>query len=872
MSTPFVSRLTEYVNWWSPKKLNKGTYLTHSVPFTYGNGFSVTVNTTDNSTAGVPQKQVGLDSPLSKFNKQALDCDYIKLEGLLSTGGQGLEYLAQDKKYYRANAELHQFERFSLSYTGFLNYKCLNTSFVNYNLSTNKLNLGSYFNTELRGFQGYAQSAMFAELELTNPMIANKYGHVGDEGYLAENFNIYGYYAALKNNIIDLHSNLQALTYRRFSNIQLANLTSIDGFNGDSFITKWDIRRSIQNPNTDEYVWKMTDLDNATTNIDKSLQAYISTNMSIYIESRINTEYRNIGANDYETFYSANNAVLATSGHIDGNLTIDDAENYVLQEDYQDYNIDYNVLNNSFVYFPISDNYDARYYTNDLKYRIWYSQRYINGDNIDGRFRILANNYTELDIDNTDNNGITDVFLHNGNLYAHTNKTMFALQTNPQQLQTNENTIFVGQGDFLALPPKAFSSVHYGYAGSSHFSHKCLSEQGVLFIDTNRNKIFLFNEKFDELNNKKQNSFFNYNLALTLIKSWQDKVDVNYYYLNSSQSKYYVGYKVFYDKLYNRLFVSKRDFDVNVVFNGLLSDIDISNTFYSNALFYDDTLHNFVLVTNYDNTRYDKEIVDFTNKDIFVNKSFTMSYSLETGMWISYHSFNPNNVLEDGISFYSYITDNSKIWYHGDIYKNTTIKPCSYYNIKYPHIIEFTVINDKKDTVNQHTINFINYITSASYNNLNVDRLVNKTFNQFYIYNSYQHSGLLKLKIYDKKVNPYDSIKVDNSTALVYNENINSWNINGFRDIAIENNDLDNHTSDWSELNSYYNGTQGFMDKLPDNINYNKNVYERRRFTDRFARIRLIYDYNLDESSNLYDNMRLTTNIVLTNMSNTKLK
>ena len=889
MTTPFISTVRKDYFWARKPTLPKGEYITHSIPFTKSNGFQTAMNIEDSS--GSPARyHVGLDTPQSKFNTQNISFDYLKLEGLISTGGQGLSYRENDDEYFRGNANLHRFERFPTSHVGDLNYTIKGSTFVTAGTATSSNALstsGTATNDSVKGFQGNAQSGMFAALYNENPFYVNNYGDVGDETYgNIASFNIYAYYASLKNNITDLHSNLEALVYRRYS--QVSTITSgvvkdLSVINGDTFITRWDVRRSIQNPTSDEYTWKMTKLNDNTSALKKKHQAYISSNMSFYVESRINTEYRNLGEKDYETYFLINPDVLDPTKQRDGNVDVLNEDEYVLQEDFQDYNIDYSNLNDIYPYFPISDSFDARYYTNDLRYRIWYTERYINGDISDNRFRILANSYTELDIDNADQTGITDIFIYNDELYAHTSKTMFALPTNPQQLQSNENTIFIGQGDFLKLPPKAYSTVAYGYAGSNHFSHKVVTEQGVLFVDINRLKVFLFNDKLEELNNKKQNMFFKYNLECKFLNAWYDVVGTdNYVYKDASQSPMFVGYVLYYDKIYNRLMLTKRDFSFNMVFSGLLSTANFKTTVYNNALFYDDTNNYFVKVTS--STILDTVFtrVDFSDKTVFTNNSFTMSFGLQTGLWTSFHSYTPNHVLEDSTTFYSWNVDSvtstsNDLWAHGDEHHNTNIEACSYYNNKYPHIVEFTVIHGKKDTINQHTFNAVNYMSAAhQYDSITgFDRLLNnRTFNEFCVYNSYQHSGLLNLKVYDKSKEPYKSIELDTTTSLAYNTNLSSWNVNSFRDISTEDINLDIHSTSWNDLSSYYVGTQGYMDKVPTNIDYNKNVYKRRRFKDRFARIRLIYDYNniLDTSSDLYGDVRLTTNIVLTNTTNTKLK
>lgn len=905
MTLPFVTVLRDKSSWFDIFRggrtiLNKGAYISPSIPFTKGNGFDVSIQSDNSYTISKDEnfEVVGLDVPLSKFNGTSLNYDYIKLEGYIHNDDLGI-YRSSTKDTYLGYVNLIQFDRFKKfdlinPYDNIpldLNLAVLDSDFINYNTTSLNFNLGYAATQKINGFSGYAQSQLYSKLDesLKNPFYpdnsSTKYilpGNAGDEYAITANKQeIFAFYVSLQNNIVDLHSNLDALLYRSYSQIQPITTNSFCDFNGESFITKWDVRRSIQNPDSSSYIWQMKDL-NTNTNLDKRKVGYISTNMSFYVESRINTEYRNIGQYDHESYYSNKGIiVLDPKYQVDANLEVENVENYVLQEDYQVYNQDYSNLNNILTYFPLTDDYDNRYYSNDLKYRIWYSERYINGDTYDNRRKLLANNYTELSIDNADRKGILDVFVYKDNLFAHTESSLFALPTRPQQLQTNENTVFVGQGDFLAIPPKALNTIAYGYAGSSHFTHKQITEQGMVFVDSNRGKVFLFTEGLEEISRNKQKNFFNKNINLFFAKEWDSVLDIYYPYLNAHQSKYFIGYSIYYDKLYYRIFISKRDFTFNKPFKGILD----FNNYEQGCIYWNSFDKTFVYINAYNNI----ETVDFTNKDCFINKSFTVSYNLQSKLWSSFHSFNPNYAFEDNKTFYSWINDSvnnidNSIWAHGDFINiknsklntlNNRITPSSYYGTLHPHMIEFTIFSGDKNFINERIFNDFEFIMTAyKYDDdSKLDRLVtNKTFNEFYAYNSYQHSGSLNIEVYDKQQNPYGSIKFKPDTVLTEGHHINKWTLNNFRDISLEDVDTDIHTEEWEYKNSYYIGTQGYIDKvpLPSSINYNKNIYKRRKMKDRYLRLRLIHDYNNESDfySDFYNALRLSTNIVLTNSTN----
>jgi len=118
--------------------------------------------------------------------------------------------------------------------------------------------------------------------------------------------------------------------------------------------------------------------------------------------------------------------------------------------------------------FPLSDTYN---YCDECAgsepNSIYYSIKGFSEDAFDNFKIILANNKFNVPSESGD---ITNLFLEKDQLYAHTTKALFSVQTRPQELNSNEATIQIGTGQIGSIPPKKLISVQYGYGGSDDAS------------------------------------------------------------------------------------------------------------------------------------------------------------------------------------------------------------------------------------------------------------------------------------------------------------------------------------------------------------------------------------------------------------------
>lgn len=206
------------------------------------------------------------------------------------------------------------------------------------------------------------------------------------------------------------------------------------------------------------------------------------------------------------------------------------------------------------------------------------------------------------------------------------------------------------------------------------------------------------------------------------------------------------------------------------------------------------------------------------------NRSHTLSYDVKNDHWTSFHSYLPKLYYNDSQTFYG--TQDLQNWYkHVDRNFNT------YYDTKYPYIIEF-VVNDVNTTI----LNSLQWVGKVeSYDEVNKEwiEVDDTTYNKFVVYNSKQSTGTQELDFEESPIN------WSNVTKRVIKSDHN-YRVGGIRNIATGQ---PVNTSDWDEIENTFN-TYGYIDKIPlsSSINYNISMADLSPLRDKYHVVRLIYD------------------------------
>lgn len=230
------------------------------------------------------------------------------------------------------------------------------------------------------------------------------------------------------------------------------------------------------------------------------------------------------------------------------------------------------------------------------------------------------------------------------------------------------------------------------------------------------------------------------------------------------------------------------------------------------------------------------ERVIFTKLDKI--KSWTISFSLLSNKWVSFHSYKPNIYLQSPNKFYSWKfnkeSESNKIWEH-----NIKGSYQTFYGKLEPHILEYISVNSPVVTkvwdyfqLNTQAQKFINDIF--------VDDLYT-TFNKVIFYNSRQCSGELTFIIKDSEL--YDEnymesqIKNYDENHIIIDRTERNWFVNDFRDIRI-----DYSAPIWKE-----NFSEVHKNLNMDSMDINKDWFELENFRDKYLGIRLIFDKFADK-------------------------
>jgi len=120
----------------------------------------------------------------------------------------------------------------------------------------------------------------------------------------------------------------------------------------------------------------------------------------------------------------------------------------------------------------------------------------------------------------------------------------------------------------------------------------------------------------------------------------------------------------------------------------------------------------------------------------------------------------------------------------------------------------------------------------------NIDKggINNKNYNNLWVYNSNQSTGKLNLNFYNQQTNPYSQLENLPDTKYIVEADHNS-KISNLWDYSTDN---VISSSSPSNIETEFN-LNGYIDKVPQNIDFNKSSYEAGELRDKYAITRLYY-------------------------------
>lgn len=195
---------------------------------------------------------------------------------------------------------------------------------------------------------------------------------------------------------------------------------------------------------------------------------------------------------------------------------------------------------------------------------------------------------------------------------------------------SNPQAAYVGNPNmFKGAPPIDFAETDLGYVGSQH---KMLLKipQGQITIDAKRGQVFLIQgTQVEDLSafGSGMNRFFTDHLAFEILRYFPT-VDIDNHFNG-------VGLHAVYDSKFDRVIISKLDYIP------LSNDIKYNST--TKEFYIEEVINNLTVTT----------VVSLKDSEYFCNKSWTLSFNVNTKTWISFHSYIPNWYIAENNFFYS---------------------------------------------------------------------------------------------------------------------------------------------------------------------------------------------------------------------------
>lgn len=666
-------------------------------------------------------------------------------------------------------------------------------------------------------------------------------------------------YVALKNER-EIHPSLGDIIYFRFSNCYIKNGADKENIikGGDTFITQLRYVKTAatvegSDPQKDYeggavMMWALVESDDVNSSLSHSERE-----VSKYAPKHFTYD-------EYLAFYKTLKDKIGFNYEILNGNPEDEGDLTTYEEYKYDYNRDFGKSQKENPLFPLDDNYNyCDQCLGEEPNVIYYSEQSLTGDVLDNYKLILANNNFPIP---SETGEITNLFVERDQLYCHTPKALWQIQTRPQQLETNEANLFVGTGAIGSIPPLRLVSTKQGYAGSLDKFATISTQYGTFFVDRVSGRLFIMSgPQLKEISRQGIERWTRHNLELEFVKYIMQEFGVEYPVIGTSWVNS-IGYQAVYDPRHERIIIHKKDYIVN--------GKEVAGLFYENptggqkpfplsgeldTLYFLYTKDKQIDSYIWSGTEFDK--IDFTNTDFYKNKGWTLSFSLKANLWASFHSYQPNFMYYSNDTFYSFINEQrsaNRVWRHFNRNYQT------YYNLKYDHIIE---ISNNEEAVAEKVFSSVQLITNVFKYEPTSEHYVtveNVTFDRFFVNNNKQVTSIRPLVV--KENNQYFDTRLPVTQTLV-DRTENYWRFNRFRDETVNYNGT-SFDSTWNNISNYYtNFGQGYIDKVPHltNVDVNKSLYEQARFRDKYITIRLYFKPE--------DDFKIVTEImsVLTNNS-----
>jgi hypothetical protein len=367
----------------------------------------------------------------------------------------------------------------------------------------------------------------------------------------------------------------------------------------------------------------------------------------------------------------------------------------------------------------------------------------------------------------------------------------------------------IGDGSLFSQPLQSLSNADTAYQyGSTQDTLSVINTPlGIYYIGQNQGKIFRVGEGLEELSNAGLKWWFAKYLPYKLLEDFPEFELVN----NPIAG---IGCQSSFDNENQIVYFSKRDFQ-------LKPDAPYALLYEKKDIFR--------VIQGGQPSGFTVKLGDPL---YFEDASWTVSYDPKAKAFISFHDWHPDLMIPAKTNIYT--TKVGGIWKHNE----STSSYTNFYGIDYPFEVEEVVSTGQ--TVN--SIKSMEYILEAyvySADGYDKFHVLDYNFNKAIVYNSEQVSGELRLNLHPKN-NPAAAMQYPIITPtyvdILYSKEENKYRFNQFWDLTRDRGEYTGFVTQMWDTQA-----NGYISLLnPNNINYDKSPFQRKKFRHYVNRLRLI--------------------------------
>jgi hypothetical protein len=485
------------------------------------------------------------------------------------------------------------------------------------------------------------------------------------------------------------------------------------------------------------------------------------------------------------------------------------------------------------IYSALQDVRVTTPYGKGLNTTIEFPNRIIRSSVLDGNFNDTYRYFLALDYkDFAVNKGqIMNIFNLNALLHIHTERSLYRTKGKQVVQLSDASQAYIGSGDLFAQEPDEFLQSFDGHIGLNGKMAALVTKAGYVFISRKSKRIFLIAGEIKDLT------------ELGIVTWARERIpfaleDYGYVFDNDTSVATDAptdrfGFVAGYDPLFKRIIITKHELVPSSYFKSLY--------FESKAKIENNT----PMVINPDGKWV---TVALQENDYFEKGGWTISLSTDSEVWASRHSYISPLLPFNSSAMFSF--GGSGIYSHTDVGN-----PGNFYGAIYNFEIDCVFTGEVKKSATGATnmknenrlysaISFVSNSAAKVFSPDAPSQIYSPGFTSFYVYNTYQNSGVQEFKYLDniRKVEGH-------------------WTFNNFRDLStvfytqgLVNGQLDVQGNPYN--GSYAPGgspmfsSEGVIN--PGYIDSAKPWYERKKFVDKYLGLRLICNNGSKNLVSLY--------------------